>query len=672
MDPEQTFIRVQERFSQMLSPRVRAALEYIYLFVAITLFCILVVMHANYVQQPGCSRQLSGVETSEAQLIYIKITCTGLLSQNESEPSLLDISDQHTVTDTLSSPDVPEDGLPLAAKIWSSLVSSSVRKSKLISRLWSSGYGNVEPQGDSTTDDDNSNQAVLDGRIDGDEPYDSFSMLARESFKAFALHLHRKWNRRISFIRWHGTRLLGIIWNIAGIHLNLDIPKWLRILYLDKLNSFAVQWLERKITTFEPTYLYTMEKGYFLLPEEAKARHNIQTANISISARHACFGNRWQQLLINRVVGYDTILMNSLLNSPGQGYLYNFQTKEFYNLSFAHEPSKGSGSGDYFVTKCGVLMMSFFVFFTTTMSVSFTLRETQTRMLKFTVQLQHHARHRLPTFQLIFVHVIESLVFVPIMIGILFFLFEFYDDQLLAFMVLILVWLCELFTLISVRTPISMKFFPRFFLLYFLVFHIYFFSYAYGFSYLALSTTAAFMQHLILYFWNRFEVPALQRFMQNRRSQMQQQPNFHITSSTILASTLHITRLNTRNPGLVDPAASGLGLRPGIDIPMPPNGAAVVPGIQEQVGNDDNQENPEREGNPPPPPPIPIPEQDLQQPETAQNHPGSMNSFSSLLLWILGGASSEGRNSFFSMFRDQGQFYAQAPRQENHATENGQ
>lgn len=51
MDPEQTFIRVQERFSQILTPKVRAALEYIYLFIAITLFCILVVMHANYVQQ---------------------------------------------------------------------------------------------------------------------------------------------------------------------------------------------------------------------------------------------------------------------------------------------------------------------------------------------------------------------------------------------------------------------------------------------------------------------------------------------------------------------------------------------------------------------------------------------------------------------------------------------
>ncbi|KAI5672172.1 hypothetical protein M9H77_12536 [Catharanthus roseus] len=114
--------------------------------------------------------------------------------------------------------------------------------------------------------------------------------------------------------------------------------------------------------------------------------------------------------------------------------------------------------GDYLVTKCGVLMMSLFVFFTTTMSVSFTLRETQTRMLKFTVQLQHHARHRLPTFQLIFVHVIESLVFVPCPNTII--------NEILS-------------SLLSPLLP--------------------------GFSYLALSTTAAFMQHLILYFWNRFE-----------------------------------------------------------------------------------------------------------------------------------------------------------------------
>ncbi|RWW79343.1 hypothetical protein BHE74_00012378 [Ensete ventricosum] len=211
----------------------------------------------------------------------------------------------------------------------------------------------------------------------------------------------------------------------------------------------AVQWLERRSKAFEPTYLYTTEKGYFLLSEGAKSRHDIRTINATISAQSTCFGNRWQQLLINSFVGYDTILMNSLLSSPGHGYLYNFQTKEFYDLNYGQETSDGpTRFGDYFVTKCGVLIMSLFVFFTTTMSVSFTLRETQSRMLRFTVQLQHHARNHLPTFQLIFVHVIESLVFVPIMIGILFFLFEFYDDQLLAFLVLTLVWLCELFTMI--------------------------------------------------------------------------------------------------------------------------------------------------------------------------------------------------------------------------------
>ncbi|KAK7328286.1 hypothetical protein VNO77_22389 [Canavalia gladiata] len=665
MDPEQTFIRVQERFSQMLTPKVRVALEYLYLFIAITLFCILVVMHANYVQQPGCSSELSGVVTTEAQLIQIKITSAGLWSQNDSESNRLNPPETEIVKDKMEVSDVNGDKLTfLASKFWWNWIGSGARRGKLVFKFWKTETQFHEHQADTSTSNQNTRSVVEDAviRIDKDEPWNSFTLSAKETLKAAIIHFGKKWYRRISFILRHTMQIIGSfqkLWNIAGVNLNLDIPKWMHILRLDKLNSNAVQWLKKKSKVFEPTYLYTMEKGYFLLPESAKSRHNIRTVNVSISAWHSCFGNRWQQLLINRFVGYDTILINSLLSSPGQGYLYNYQTKEFYNLSYAQETPEGPARfGDYLVTKCGVLMMSLFVFFTTTMSVSFTLRETQTRMLKFTVQLQHHARHRLPTFQLIFVHVIESLVFVPIMIGILFFLFEFYDDQLLAFMVLILVWLCELFTLISVRTPISMKFFPRFFLLYFLVFHIYFFSYAYGFSYLALSTTAAFMQHLILYFWNRFEVPALQRFMQNRRSQLQQHPDFHITSSTILASTLHITRLNTRNQGLTNTdLPTGAGLRPGFDQSMPQNGPGVA---DPQVGSENNRD---RVANP-----AQIPGQaDIRQAERGPN-PGSMNSFSSLLLWILGGASSEGLNSFFSMFRDvrdQGQVFTETPGDEN-------
>ncbi|CAH8387358.1 unnamed protein product [Eruca vesicaria subsp. sativa] len=585
MDPEQTFIRVQERFSQILNPRIRAFLEYTFLFIAITLFCILVVMHANYVHQPGCSSELTGVELSEAELLQIKITSAGLWSR----------SDVKAAAENLLQ--VPRNDQ------------------------------------ESCTSEESADKTLA--KIHKEEPRGSFSVSAKETIRAAILRFPKKFYRRISFVLHHASRILrGVrkIWNIIGIPLNLDLPKLLHVLYMDRVNYYAVQWLETRTQEFEPIYLYTMEKGYFLLPDEAKSRHNIRTANVSISARHPCFGNRLQQLTINRVVGYDTIIMNSLQNSAGQGYLYNFQTREFYNLSYSQEISEGSSQfGDYLVTKCGVLMMSLFVFFTTTMSVSFTLRETQTRMLKFTVQLQHHAQHRLPTFQLIFVHVIESLVFVPIMIGILFFLFEFYDDQLLAFMVLVLVWLCELFTLISVRTPISMKFFPRFFLLYFLVFHIYFFSYAYGFSYLALMTTAAFMQHLILYFWNRFEVPALERFLQSRHSHLQQHPDFHITSSTILASTLHITRLNrtTRNRSPSGPNNTSLNQNTETRSP-------AAPGVQNPTQH--HQEREENTANTIPRVPNP--------------QAGAMSSFSSMLLRILGGAPSEGLNSFLSMFRD--------------------
>lgn len=164
-----------------------------------------------------------------------------------------------------------------------------------------------------------------------------------------------------------------------------------------------------------------------------------------------------------------------------------------------------------------------------------------------------------------------------------------------------------------------------------------------------------------------WQVPALQRFMQNRRSHFQQHPDFHITSSTILASTLRITRLNTRNSGPVNTdLTSGPVLGGGVDTGMPRNGATGFSGPEEQPSND----NPDRLGNP-----LDIGGQPvLRQPE-AGGIPGAMSSFSSLLLWILGGASSESLNSFLSIFRDfrdQGQVYAEPPQQENHTAQNNE
>ncbi len=55
----------------------------------------------------------------------------------------------------------------------------------------------------------------------------------------------------------------------------------------------------------------------------------------------------------------------------------------------------------------------------------------------------------MPLAGLIVRHVLENLVFVPIMVGMIFFLIEFYGgDKFLAFSVLSMVWLCEVFSAI--------------------------------------------------------------------------------------------------------------------------------------------------------------------------------------------------------------------------------
>lgn len=141
--------------------------------------------------------------------------------------------------------------------------------------------------------------------------------------------------------------------------------------------------------------------------------------------------------------------------------------------------------------------------------------------------------------------------------------------------------------------------------------------------------------------------------MQTRRTQLQQHPDFRITSSTILASTLHITRVSARNPNPTNPdATAGSGSRPGAELATSTNSTAEAV-VQQRS---DNPGNPTHPG-----------QSETRQQDNGPN-PGAMNSFSSLLFWILGGASSEGLNSFLSLFRDvrdHGQDFAESNRNEN-------
>ena len=196
--------------------------------------------------------------------------------------------------------------------------------------------------------------------------------------------------------------------------------------------------------------------------------------------------------IIHNVIGYDVLVANWMLNLfQGQGYLFNVYTKDVFDISRADssiaiinsnqtcgttefcelpsdEPAYASFASPFvrtvvsffqpttyvvsllplFWQQTVILLSTMFLFFTTSTLVSFTLKETQERMLRFTYLLQYHIREGLSVTKLVCTHLIQSLVFVPIMVGIMGFLYEFFGDSMLTFLLLSMLWVCECYTVV--------------------------------------------------------------------------------------------------------------------------------------------------------------------------------------------------------------------------------
>ena len=251
-------------------------------------------------------------------------------------------------------------------------------------------------------------------------------------------------------------------------------------------------------------YSYSHSQGLLRLQPALQHIHNVTTQFIIASSSDPnCFGESLSQNIIFKLVGPDTPILNWILGLPQHHaaivkprFVYHWKTKKELDLDvydmdhYAFSSSKSSdhrSSGAYeliqqtasssskfilplaainnimtrvqkyplyrllrFLTfKLLVLLSTLLIFFLTTSLVSFTFQETQDRMLEFTLQLQNRVRHQQPIERLILGHLLENLVFVPIMIGMIFFLIEFYGgDKFLAFNVLSMVWICEVFSAI--------------------------------------------------------------------------------------------------------------------------------------------------------------------------------------------------------------------------------
>lgn len=274
-----------------------------------------------------------------------------------------------------------------------------------------------------------------------------------------------------------------------------------------------------------------------MLPHEhrfVKEHLNIQYVLIS-PTDSTCFGEPFLQFLIWKCfIGPDTILLNWIQSfhyesnvatattsiTEKEGYIYNLRTKRLWELPGSEGGEDQQRSTDTLkwwhrlptlMSKLGILVKTAFLFFFCTTLVSFTLRETQERMLDFTKELSRRVQQSLPVSDLIATHLIQNLVFVPIMVGMMFFLIEFYGgDKFLAFSISSIVWSVESFSVISLRSTQGLLYFPKFFFLLFLLFHVYQVAFREtGFVYTALTVVWCFMFHSMVFFWHRFELPAV-------------------------------------------------------------------------------------------------------------------------------------------------------------------
>lgn len=291
------------------------------------------------------------------------------------------------------------------------------------------------------------------------------------------------------------------------------------------------------------SYTFAVDKGLLTLEAPMRDKLSLSRAELDIPSDSPCFGDPYSRWLLHHFVGYDVPVLNSFAlalhklaaRSKGTedvankkrapylnilkpaitaGWVSVDHAEEVHALSEAAEVSAKlapgtSGLLTYMLLKLGTLCSAVFLLFATSSLVSFILAQTQQRMLRFTVALQTRVRARLPLSPLLAGHMVDSLIFVPIMLGSLFFMLSFFNDQLLAFLVMLAVWVCEVLNIIGCRTEASMRVFPRVFGLLMTWFHTYYLAYPFGFAYPAFTLTVLGLLTAGYHLWHTYEIPAL-------------------------------------------------------------------------------------------------------------------------------------------------------------------
>lgn len=259
----------------------------------------------------------------------------------------------------------------------------------------------------------------------------------------------------------------------------------------------------------DPAYMFAKERGFLLLKKEVREKHRIKDCAFSLQLD--CFGSSYLMYILDNFVGYDTVMVNTFMQWTGketQGFMRSDWSNRVVDLA-ANRDSHNETANAEALRRFWMAMVIGLLYLVSTILLNRAVCESQNRTMLLSKGIQQRLKRGLPYLLFFVHHLLGILVFIPLLLGMLFSFAPIYQDHFLTFMVLTAVWLCELVAVVAVRTEASARGFPRNFFIYFVCFHVYLFSYPSGFVFLAAAVMIVFMLHSILFYWNRYEVPAL-------------------------------------------------------------------------------------------------------------------------------------------------------------------
>ena len=217
-------------------------------------------------------------------------------------------------------------------------------------------------------------------------------------------------------------------------------------------------------------FSFSKTKGYSLLTPDLSshfvASHGVPSQIVAISKMDAkCFGEPFLQQTVFKLLGPDLVMINWLLAiSNGTGYIYNPRTDKTIDLSqYAILNVRNSGHrfsidkvfnlGEWSIwfrpwtSKFRTAIKTCLIYFISTNLVSFLLRVAQERLLELSIEIRNHQQENRSIIPLFVTHVADCFVFIPITVGVLFYLREFYQGNwVIALTVMAVVFICELFS----------------------------------------------------------------------------------------------------------------------------------------------------------------------------------------------------------------------------------